>query len=71
MRKNIFQAIAKQYGTTPEEVRREIQASIDEAWSTADLAVMKRQRELFPDGKPTPEQFILTLAAHEKANRPE
>ncbi len=63
MRHNVFRVIAKQYGTTPKEVYREIQAAIDEAWDTDDLAVMKQQRELFPNGKPTPEQFLLTLAS--------
>ena len=62
MKKNVFRAIAKQYGTTPKEVRQEIQVAIDEAWDTDDLATVKLQRELFPDGKPTPEKFLSTLA---------
>ena len=57
---------ADHFGETPEEVRREIQAAIDAAWDTDDLAAMKLQRELFPDGKPTPEQFITTVAKHLK-----
>ena len=57
------------HGNTPEEVRREIQACIDEAWNTDDLAAMNLQRELFPDGKPTPEQFISTVAKHLKSRQ--
>lgn len=57
---------ADHFGETPEDVRREIQASIDVAWDTDDLAAMKLQRELFPDGKPTPEQFIAIVAKHLK-----
>lgn len=57
---------ADHFGETPEDVRREIQACIDEAWDADDLAAMVLQRELFPDGKPTPEQFIATVARHIK-----
>lgn len=67
----MFQAIAQAHNTTQEEVREAIQAAIDEAWNTTDLTVMKLRRKMFPNGKPTPEEFILTLAAHEKKNRPE
>lgn len=60
--KRLYQDIANRFGTTPEEVRREIQASIDEAWATDDPEIKARQNELFPNGKPTAEQVILTLA---------
>ena len=61
-----IQGTADHFGQPPEDVRREIQAAIDAAWDTDDLAAMKLQRELFPDGKPTPEQFISTVAKHLK-----
>lgn len=64
--KAAIQGTADRFGQSPEEVRREIQAAIDAAWGTDDLAAMKLQRELFPDGKPTPEQFISTVAKHLK-----
>lgn len=54
-----IKATAKHYGVSVEEVRREIQASIDEAWRTNSLSAMKLQREMFPDGKPIPEEFIV------------
>lgn len=52
---------AKAHGVSYAEVYREIQASIDEAWDTDDLAAMKLQREMFPDGKPTPEELFIAL----------
>lgn len=64
--KAAIRGTADRFGQSPEEVRREIQACIDEAWDTEDPAAMKLQRELFPDGKPTPEQFISTVAKHLK-----
>lgn len=67
--KAAIRGTADHFGQTPEEVRREIQACIDEAWNTDDLAAMKLQRELFPDGKPTPEQFIATVAKHLKSRQ--
>lgn len=64
--KAAIRGTADHFGETPEDVRREIQASIDAAWDTDDLDAMKLQRELFPDGKPTPEQFIAIVAKHLK-----
>jgi len=61
MNNKLFKSIAKKYKTTPEEVRREIQASIDEAWETDDPVAIVYQTLLFPNGKPTPEEFLLTL----------
>ncbi|MBQ7049334.1 MAG: hypothetical protein IJN87_01785 [Firmicutes bacterium] len=57
-----IEEIAKAHGVTYTEVYKEIQVSIDDAWATDDLAAMKLQRELFPDGKPTPEQFLSVLS---------
>ena len=39
-----------------------MQEALDEAWATADPAAKQRQQQLFPDGKPSLEQFIVTLA---------
>jgi len=60
--KAAIQAAAEQFGLTPEQMYREIRACIEEAWSSNDPAVRARQNVLFPNGKPTPEQFISTLA---------
>lgn len=64
--KAAIRGTADHFGEAPEDVRREIQAAIDAAWDTEDPAAMTLQRELFPDGKPTPEQFIATVAKHLK-----
>lgn len=58
--KNIYERIAEQNGTTPEEVRAEIQAAIEAAWNDPDSATFRKQ--LFPEGKPEPEQFIRVMA---------
>ncbi len=42
--KAAIQGTADRFGQSPEEVRREIQAAIDAAWDTDDLAAMKLQR---------------------------
>lgn len=64
--KAAIRGTADHFGETPEDVRREIQAAIDAAWNTEDPDAMTLQRELFPDGKPTPEQFIATVARYMK-----
>ena len=60
--KSVIRRVAAGQGLTTGEVRRDMQAALDEAWATADPAAQQRQRELFPDGKPSLEQFIATLA---------
>ena len=50
--------VAKQYGVSADEVRKEMQAAIDAAWNSPDPAVRAKQRELFPNGKPSIEAFI-------------
>lgn len=64
--KNILEQVAEQNGTNVENVRSEIQACIDAAW--ADPAGREMQQLLFPDGKPTPEEFIVTVAAQARHN---
>ena len=64
--KAAIRGTADHFGEAPEDVRREIQAAIDAAWDTEDPAAITLQRELFPYGKPTPEQFIATVAKHLK-----
>ena len=59
---NIFERIAGELGTTPEEVRAEIQTAIDAAWNDPDSAAFREQ--LFPEGKPAPELFVQRLAEH-------
>lgn len=60
--KSTIRQVAAMQGLSVDEVRRDMQLALDEAWATADPAAQQRQRELFPDGKPSLEQFIATLA---------
>ena len=58
----VISLIAEQEGLTTDDVRREMQLVLNEAWASADPAAQQRQKELFPDGKPSLERFILVLA---------
>ncbi len=49
---------AKRHGVSEQYARNELQKALDAAWSTNDEAALKRQRELFPNGKPTIEEFV-------------
>lgn len=53
-------------GISYADCRKEMAAAIDEAWATTDPAAKARQDQLFPGGKPTPEQFIVTLGSRIK-----
>jgi len=58
----LFEKLAAQYGVSVGEVAREMQAAIDTAWDNTDPAVRARQRALFPNGKPSIEEFIRVMA---------
>lgn len=45
-------------GVTEQYVRDEMQKALDAAWNTTDEKALKRQQELFPNGKPTLDEFI-------------
>ena len=64
--KNIIKKTAKLHGTTTEQCRVDMQEVIDAAWSSADPAARARQNELFPNGKPTVEEFLNRVAAEIK-----
>ena len=55
-----IQAVAAARGLTADEVAREIQAAIDEAWISQEGRELRER--LFPDGKPDPEQFLATIS---------
>lgn len=60
---NVIKEVAKQYGTTPDEVRQEMIAVIRAGRKNPDPKVQAMWKKLFPDGKePTPEQFIRVLS---------
>ena len=57
--------IAEDEGTTPAEVRRSMQESIDKAWDNQTGDSAAAWLTLFPDGKkPSVEHFIITLGYH-------
>ena len=58
---NIFKKIAKTYGVSENDVLKDVQEAIDEAWATEDVNTKKYQKQLFPGGKPTPEELINIL----------
>ena len=45
---------------------KEMRAAIDDAWNNPDPAVRARQRMLFPDGKPSPAEFIRVMTEQVK-----
>ena len=59
MSHQIFIEVAKMYGVTAEDVRREIQAAIDEAYKNPNWHA---RRVYYKGDKPTPEEFIEHMA---------
>lgn len=54
----VIEVLANREGVPAEEVAREIQEAIDQAWASNDPMVKARQAILFPGGKPDPETFL-------------
>lgn len=50
------------YGKTEAEIRQEMQIALDSAWDASDPDTKRMQAELFPDGKPSLEEFIIKLS---------
>jgi len=68
-----LERLAMRTGRSREQICAEIQAAIDAAWASEAPEAKTLQNELFPEGKPTPEQFIAVLArtiAEEMLNSP-
>jgi len=59
---NIFEQVAAKYGVPVEEVVRDMQEALDDAWDNSDPAARARQRQLFPKGKPSIEEFVRVMA---------
>jgi len=57
----IIKTIAAQENSTSENVNEEIQKAIDIAWSSENQQEIENQKKLFPNGKPTVEEFLLTI----------
>jgi len=63
--RRIYRKIAKQYGVTPAEVKREINMAITRTWANAGegLAIKQRQEQIPCKGKiPTDQELIEYLA---------
>lgn len=59
----ILKKIAKENGTTPEDVRLEMQRAIDEVYRQQNAAAQPVLNQMtFRGDKPTPEEFVLQLA---------
>ena len=58
----LFKKIADHHGVSVDEVVRDMQDTIDATWDTLDPVAKERQQELFPNGKPSIEEFIRVIA---------
>ena len=59
---DVIKEMAKKKGVSEVESRESICEAIEVAWNTLDPETKRQQRELFPCGKPSPEEFIRVVA---------
>jgi len=57
----LLEQIAKQYGVSVFEVKTDMQKALDEAWNITDEKIKAEQVKLFPNGKPSLEEFIAEM----------
>jgi len=67
-KKSIIDAVGSYNGITSNEIKAEINNIINYAWLSEDPKIKAHHNKLFPAGKPTPEEFIQTLAILLKQN---
>lgn len=53
----IYEQVANAHQTSVEQVKAEMQFAMDEAWNSNNANF----RNLFPNGKPTLEEFLITI----------
>ena len=58
----LFKKIATHHGVSVDNAVRDMQDMIDATWHNPDPEAWKRQQELFPNGKPSIEEFIRVMA---------
>ena len=63
---SLFEQIAAKNGVSVGEVVREMQIALDATWDHPDPAARKNQLKLFPNGKPSVEEFIRVMAKQMK-----
>lgn len=56
----VINQLAKDKGLSPNEILDEIQNAIDATWESPNGA--EKRAKLFPEGKPSPELFLMRLA---------
>lgn len=68
----VFRKIARRHGTTPEQVRAEIQQAIDAAFDQTedDLAAWRIRQIPCKGARPTPEEFIEYLSRQASKGNP-
>lgn len=64
--RSVIRQTADHFGESELQIRKDMQDALDEAWATADPEAKALQEQLFPGGKPTLEEFIVTLGRHIK-----
>ena len=65
--KKALKSIAEQEGKTLAQIEAAIQDSIDIAWNSPEFHDI--QMQYFPNGKPSPEEFIAVVARYVKDKR--
>ena len=63
---DLLEKVAEKNGISKDKAAREIQAAIDAAWDNPDPLAREKQRALFPNGKPSIEEFIRVVAMRAK-----
>lgn len=56
--------VAEHHGKSEKVVRRELEQIIDATWASSDPEAKLMQSRLFPNGKPTPEEFIVVVCRY-------
>jgi len=51
-----------QSNNNAKQIEREMQAALDIAWNSADSVITAKQRQLFPNGKPSVEEFLRVMS---------
>ena len=65
--KKVLKSIAAEEGKTLAQIEAAIQDSIDIAWNSPEFHDI--QMQYFPNGKPSPEEFIAVVAKQVKDKR--